>query len=93
MHLGKKLAALLIGAILAAAGCADGGLVTSSEINAPNSPAYDGIGWAGSGNRTEPDSSNSAAGSGWAGSGNFAENDSTTTITTEDRIGWAGSGN
>lgn len=92
MHLGKKLAAILMGSMLAAAaGCADGDL-TGPRV-APDTPSYDGSGWAGSGNRTESDSSTtiSSGGSGWAGSGNFTAADS---ATTDGRgSGWAGSGN
>ena len=72
MHLGKKLAAILMGSMLAAAGCADGATVTGFQIDAPDAPAYDGIGTAGSGNRTESDSTTTFSGDGigWAGSGN-----------------------
>ncbi len=95
MHLGKNLTAILIGSMIAAAGCADGGTVTGSDTKAPHAPAYDGIGWAGSGNRTDTDStSSSATGIGWAGSGNVVGTDSTTTTApSATGIGWAGSGN
>jgi hypothetical protein len=77
MHLRNKLAAILMGSMLAAAaGCADEAHVTGPRT-ASDAPAYDGSGWAGSGNRTESDSTTAAdsistggRGSGWAGSGN-----------------------
>jgi hypothetical protein len=77
--LAKKLTAVLIATVLGAASCADANDVTG----VPAGPVYDGIGWAGSGNRSdstqvnnttttssEPDSIASPAGIGFAGSGN-----------------------
>jgi hypothetical protein len=71
MHLTKKLAGILFGTLMAA-GCTDATNVTSPDRT---TPALDGLGWAGSGNRAEADSTSetsgeSAAGIGWAGSGN-----------------------
>lgn len=93
MHLGKNLAAILMGSmLLSAAGCADGASVTGTRI-APDAPTYDGSGWAGSGNRTEPESSKETGdGSGWVGSGNDVVTDSITSGAAAGS-GWAGSGN
>lgn len=77
MQHSKKISGLLIAGLLAAAGCADpAGVVPQRETE---NPAFDGIGWAGSGHRTPEDSTTSTA---------------TTTTSTESApgIGWAGSG-
>jgi hypothetical protein len=92
MHLGTKLAAILMGSMLAAAaGCADGADVTAPRV-ASEAPAYDGSGWAGNGNRTKADATTTETGngSGWAGSGNLTAADSATGARGS---GWAGSGN
>lgn len=92
MHVAKKLSAILFGTLLAAA-CADGGQITEPPLRAPDAPALDGIGWAGSGNRSDS-TATEPTGSGWAGSGNMATSDSTTRSGAEAAgIGWAGSGN
>jgi hypothetical protein len=74
-HHTKKLAAALVAIILGAAGCAD----ANDVAGVPAGPVFDGIGWAGSGNRsdstkvtttTTSSGSESTAGIGFAGSGN-----------------------
>jgi hypothetical protein len=90
MHFGtKKLAAILIGSLFAATACADGTNITGQRV-APGAPAYDGSGWAGSGNRTDSTTTTTSDGSGWAGSGNLTATDS---AATGRGSGWAGSGN
>ena len=91
MHLGKQLVAILMGTMLVTAvGCADGADLTGPRL-APDGPAYDGIGWAGSGNRTDSVTS-SGGGIGWTGSGSFVVVDSATAGAVVGS-GWAGSGN
>lgn len=89
MRLGNKLSILVVLSI-GAAGCADGNKVVGPRRAAPDAPAYDGSGWAGSGNRSETDSTSAAAGIGWVASGNLTVTDS---ATTQTGTGWAGSGN
>jgi len=89
MRPGIRLALLVVILSIGGAACADGTKVTGPRLAQPNGPAYDGSGWAGSGNRSPTDST-SAAGSGWAGSGNLTDSDSATALAG---TGWAGSGN
>lgn len=82
MHPGKKLTGILIAGAIAASGCADPAGLTGPRRPVSEKPAFDGIGWAGSGNRTETDST--------------ASSQSVTTTTTAEAasgLGWAGSGN
>lgn len=80
-----KLGAVLLTAAVAVGGCSDASSVTGPQHH-PAGPAFNGIGWFGSGNRTGSDSTttitetsttplsssdgSSAAGIGTAGSGN-----------------------
>ena len=93
MHLGKKLCRILLGTILVAA-CADGAQLTGPNRKAPGGAAFDGIGSAGSGNRTGSTSSapSQATSGGWTGSGSVTQTDSTTTAGAAGG-GWVGSGN
>lgn len=102
MRLVTKLTRIIVlGTLIAAAGCADPASVTAPERDI-SAPLFDGIGTAGSGNAAgigTAGSGNAAASSpttstpsgiGTAGSGNRSATDSTTTVTG---IGTAGSGN
>jgi hypothetical protein len=99
MRLMSKLTSLVLGTMIAAAGCADSATVTGPDRGVPAAPQFDGIGTAGSGNLTgigtagsgnSAPTTSTADGIGTAGSGNRGSTDSTTTITG---IGTAGSGN
>lgn len=87
MHIAKKLSAILFGCMLAA-GCSDSAQMTEPRLQAPDAAAFDGIGWAGSGNRSDS-TALQPAGTGSTGGGNLVGSDSTSFMG----IGWAGSGN
>jgi hypothetical protein len=80
MHKSKRLTGILIACTLAAAGCADP-VSLSGPGRTASGPTFDGIGWAGSGNRIETDSTTSFA------------TGSSTTAEAPTGLGWAGSGN
>ena len=77
---GKKLT-ILVCSVFAAAGCADAASITAPPRSAAESPAFDGGGWFGTGNRTDSTTRNPSAtsqeepqltadGGGWFETGN-----------------------
>lgn len=92
MQLPKKLTGLLIITLLASSGCGDAASVTDARDSADTAPAFDGIGWAGSGNRSDSTGTPTATSTGTASTGS-GHSDTGSTTTTTQGIGFAGSGN
>lgn len=83
----KKLAAILVSIVLATAACSDAANVTAPRMQ-PGPASFDGIGWIGSGNRTDTTTTNPTA--------TTTTTDTTTQQGSEEStggIGWTGRGN
>ena len=81
MQLTKKVIGILIITLLPPSGCGDAASVTGAQDSADAAPAFDGIGWAGSGNRNDSTGTTTATSTG------------TGSTTEAQGIGSAGSGN
>lgn len=85
MQIRTKLAALLFATAVTVTGCADASTDITGPKLSPVGPAYDGIGWFGSGNRAGSDSTTTAT--------NSSDGTAEGTTVTGAGTGWFGSGN